>query len=497
MKRRIGIQKKFVTLVLVLLIAIAAFIAAFFPQRQKAQMNKYLNEKILVTAQMIAFNASTGVAFGDVDAVKATLDVLPSLSGVKFVSIIDTVGKEITGYKADNTYQTLNGAIEILIKSETKPANRRITDIGDVSLYAEPVIFKGNTLGKVIVGISRTELVSDATQSLFIALGISAAIVVVGGVIMLVLSNRLVQPLKTLARAAGQVSAGNLDAAVHISTNDEVEILANSFNRMVANIRRALEEVQSSLSIAQSANARKTELMSIVSHDLKSPLSSVLAAIKLIEYGDITTEEFPEVGGMLRRTCERMIELIENLLASSAMEMGEIQISKSTCNAKDLMKRVAEANSLNLEQKSQKLTLLSEGSNFDFDADKMLIYQVLENFTSNAIKYSPPKTTITTRVIATTNAIRFEVQDEGPGLTDEDKQKLFGFFQRLSARPTAGESSHGVGLAITKRVVDLHGGKIWAESQVGEGTTFIAELPKNMDVPQGVLQGVPRDVLSA
>jgi two-component system, sensor histidine kinase and response regulator len=73
------------------------------------------------------------------------------------------------------------------------------------------------------------------------------------------------------------------------------------------------------------------------------------------------------------------------------------------------------------------------------------------------------------------------VQDEGPGLTDEDKQKLFGFFQRLSARPTGGESSHGVGLAITKRVVDLHNGKIWAESEVGKGTTFIVMLPRNTD----------------
>jgi signal transduction histidine kinase len=106
---------------------------------------------------------------------------------------------------------------------------------------------------------------------------------------------------------------------------------------------------------------------------------------------------------------------------------------------------------------------------------------VLENFTSNAIKYSPSGTTITARVLASPETIRFEVQDEGPGLTDEDKQKLFGFFQRLSARPTGGESSHGVGLAITKRVVDLHNGKIWAESEVGKGTTFIVMLPRNTD----------------
>lgn len=489
MKRRIGIQQKFVTLVLVLLVTIGTFIAVFFPQRQKSQMNKYLNEKVLVTAQMIAFNASTGVAFGDSTAVGKTLDVLPSLSGVRFVSIVDTAGKEITGYRADKTDQSMAPAIEKLIKAETKPANLIITDIGDVALYAEPIVYRENnvgtpaTVGKVIVGISRKDLANDAFQSLLIALGIGAGIVVLGGVIMLVLSSRLVNPLKVLARAAGKVSAGDLESTVSIHTNDEVEVLANSFNHMVGNIRRALEEVQSSLKKAEEANARKTELLSIVSHDLKSPITSVLAAIKLIELGDITAEEFPEMGGMIRQTCERMIDLIESLLASSALEMGKIQISKTSCNAKELMEGVIQANSLNLTNKAQTLNLVTEGKDFEFYADKGLIHQVLENFTSNAIKYSPSETTITTRVLATPASVRFEVQDEGPGLTDEDKQKLFGFFQRLSARPTGGESSHGVGLAITKRVVDLHNGKIWAESELGKGTTFIVELPRNTDMP--------------
>ncbi|MFY7998500.1 MAG: HAMP domain-containing protein, partial [Candidatus Kapaibacteriota bacterium] len=318
MKRRIGIQQKFVSLVLVLLVSIAAFIAVFFPQRQKSQMNKYLNEKVLVTAQMIAFNASTGVEFGDDDAVKKTLDVLPQLSDVKFVNIRNLEGKEIAGYKADETYQLLHQEIQSLLQGDIQPANLRIVDIGNVALYAEPIVYQGRTVGKIVVGISRQELANDALQSLYIALGISVAIVIFGGVIMLILSSRLVQPLKTLARAAGKVSAGNLEATVEIKTNDEVEVLANSFNHMVGNIRRALEDVQSSLKKAEEANSRKTELLSIVSHDLKSPITSVLAAIKLIELGDITAEEFPEMGGMIRQSCERMIDLIESLLASSA-----------------------------------------------------------------------------------------------------------------------------------------------------------------------------------
>lgn len=479
MKRRIGIQLKFVSLVLVLLVSIAVFIAAFFPERQKLQMNKYLNDKVIVTAQMTAFNASTGLEFVDDDAVRKTLEVLPQLTGVKFVLVYNLEGREVAGYKPDSTYLTLTSDIQRLLTSDIKPDNKDIYDVGEVALHAEPAMYQGRKVGQVIMGISREELSKDARQSIYIALGVSAGIVILGGVIMLVVSGRLVKPLKTLESAAEKVSSGDLSTTVQITTNDEVEVLANTFNHMVESIRKALEEVQSSLKKAEEANTRKTELLSIVSHDLKSPITSVLAAIKLIELGDISADEFPEVGGMIRQSCERMIDLIESLLASSALEMGRIQVNKATCDAQDLMKRVSDSNMQKATNKMQTIIPQAKGDNFEFIADKGLMQQVLDNFVTNAIKYSPPETTIITRVMATPQAIRFEVEDEGPGLSEEDKQKLFGFFQRLSARPTGGESSHGVGLAITKRVVDLHGGKIWAESELGKGTTFVVVIPRH------------------
>jgi signal transduction histidine kinase len=483
MKRRIGIQQKFVTLVIGLLVTIGAFIAVFFPQRQRAQMNKYLNEKIVMTAQLIAFDVSVALEFGDDDPIQRTLAFLPTLSAVKFAVVLDAQGTERGRYAPEGLKldESLSAEIQRFAKKTIQPENFEILDVDKVALYAEPSLYQGRQVGKVIVGISREELIADANNSLFIALGVGFGIIALGGVIMFVLSDRLVKPITTLARAAEQVSAGNLDAAVKIKTNDEVEVLANSFNHMVQSIKRAIEEVQSSLKKAEEANSRKTELLSIVSHDLKSPITSVLAAIKLIEIGDITADEFPEVGGMIRQSCERMIDLIESLLASSALEMGRIQISKVECDAKELIEKVVEANNLNLTNKMQTLTVETKGDNFMFFADKGLMHQVLENFTSNAIKYSPPGTSIIARVLASADTVRFEVQDEGPGLSDEDKQKLFGFFQRLSARPTGGESSHGVGLAITKRVVDLHNGKIWAESELGKGTTFIVEIPKNQE----------------
>lgn len=246
-------------------------------------------------------------------------------------------------------------------------------------------------------------------------------------------------------------------------------------------LEQALTESKENLQKAQDANKRKTELLSVVSHDLKSPLASVLAAVQLIEMGEITAEEFPVAGARIRETCERMIDLIESLLASSALEMGRMQVNKEDGDAKKILAAVVEHNLARASEKAQRLEMLAEGDDFTLFADKILVQQVLENFLSNAIKYSPYDTTVTIRVIALPETIRFEVQDEGPGFSDEDKQKLFGFFQRLSARPTGGESSHGVGLAIAKRVVELHNGQLWVESELGKGSTFVVLLPRKSE----------------
>jgi signal transduction histidine kinase len=112
-------------------------------------------------------------------------------------------------------------------------------------------------------------------------------------------------------------------------------------------------------------------------------------------------------------------------------------------------------------------------------ADEVASMQVVENVVSNAVKYSPngANKNIWVRVMPSATSVRLEVQDEGPGLSDEDKEKLFGHFARLSAQPTGGEHSTGLGLSIVKKMIEAMNGKIWVESEKGNGATFIVEFP--------------------
>ncbi|MSU63222.1 MAG: ATP-binding protein, partial [Pedosphaera sp.] len=101
-----------------------------------------------------------------------------------------------------------------------------------------------------------------------------------------------------------------------------------------------------------------------------------------------------------------------------------------------------------------------------------------ENLLSNAVKYSPPEKSIFVRLAMNADGVRFEVRDEGPGLSAEDQKKLFGKFARLSAKPTGGEHSTGLGLSIVKRMVESMDGKVWCESELGRGATFIVQFPQ-------------------
>jgi signal transduction histidine kinase len=169
-----------------------------------------------------------------------------------------------------------------------------------------------------------------------------------------------------------------------------------------------------------------------------------------------------------------MLSLVNNILDSASMELGKIHIVTEPFSLTFLLTGVYESYVYPASQKEQ--TILPDiKEELYMDGDAARLRQVFDNLLSNAVKYSPMGKRIWVRAFSSGDHVRVEIQDEGPGLTEDDRTKLFGFFQRLSAQPTGGESSNGVGLAIVKKIVDLHGGHIWVES--GKGATFIIELP--------------------
>jgi signal transduction histidine kinase/DNA-binding NarL/FixJ family response regulator len=235
-------------------------------------------------------------------------------------------------------------------------------------------------------------------------------------------------------------------------------------------------ELANALKKVEEANAFKTELLGIAAHDLKNPLQVISGFSSLIDETS-SLDEAKQHATLIQSSSARMLKLIKDLLETAALDSGKLELNKIPVNLADLLRAVAEHNRPNAEKKSQTIELaLEENAIMEIDVERMR--EVFENLVSNAVKYSPNGKRIVVGSRRSELGIVAFVKDEGQGLTEEDKQKLFGKFQRLSARPTGGESSTGLGLSIVKQLVELHGGKVWAESDgKDKGTTFFVELP--------------------
>lgn len=229
-------------------------------------------------------------------------------------------------------------------------------------------------------------------------------------------------------------------------------------------------------------NKEKDDILSIAAHDLRNPLTGILLAVQLYAQGatPVAPEKMMERMKLIGQAAERMNAIISDLLNAHTIETGTIALNLKPVALAELIYQTVAAFEDRATRKA--ISLQIEASNLTAIADSHAVSQILENLVGNALKFSPQGKRVWIRLRETDCAVRIEVQDEGQGLSADDIQKLFGKFQRLSARPTGGETSTGLGLSIVKRLVEAMRGRVWAESEPDQGATFTVELEKNLTV---------------
>ncbi|MBR0790855.1 DUF3369 domain-containing protein [Bradyrhizobium manausense] len=252
----------------------------------------------------------------------------------------------------------------------------------------------------------------------------------------------------------------------------------------VAQRTRALMQANRRLSAQwlrlQRANGFKNEILGTVAHDLKNPLGVILGRTEmlkeLISTGASSSGVVAQVDH-IRDATKRLTTMVDHLISDAMADAFDITIRREPVDVAALVKEVAEANQPLAVNKQQAIHV-SAPANIVTMCDTDRIREAIDNLISNAIKYSPISGKITVAVTHEGNDTIIRVSDEGAGLSPEDLGRLFGRFQRLSAKPTAGESSTGLGLSIVKRIIDMHGGEVTADSEgPGKGSTFTITLP--------------------
>lgn len=233
-------------------------------------------------------------------------------------------------------------------------------------------------------------------------------------------------------------------------------------------------------------NHEKNELMSIVAHDLKNPISVVHGMAGLIYHNVAPPEETQEMAHKIILTSDRMLELVTNLLELNRLEMGVFSFEIKHVNILPIIDSIVGQYEDSARLKDISIHVEKTPTQAIALVDEQVFISIVDNLLSNAIKFSLSGKQIVVRAIhgsdsqdssSQASTIRIEIQDEGPGISPEEMTKLFGKFVRLSARPTGGEHSTGLGLSIVKKMVEAMQGRVWCESELGKGATFIVELP--------------------
>jgi signal transduction histidine kinase len=253
-------------------------------------------------------------------------------------------------------------------------------------------------------------------------------------------------------------------------------IFERSRERAMHQLQVALSELKASNDQLTALNKEKDEIMGIAAHDLKNPLTAVIGNAEML----MLARDPSKVGTYAQRISSagaRMLHLIKSLLDANALEQGSFTIKAEPCSLTDLVLESLDHNRTAAQTKETQLDFHSSETT-EVRADRSASVQVLDNLVSNAIKYSPRRSVITVKIVSQPDHLVVEVLDQGPGISEADQKKLFQKFVRLTAQPTDGESSTGLGLSIVKRLAEQMGGSVACRSALGQGSTFLFRLPK-------------------
>lgn len=256
----------------------------------------------------------------------------------------------------------------------------------------------------------------------------------------------------------------------------ETENLRNK-NAELDRLNENLKDVNTRL---HKLNIEKTEFMNIAAHDLKNPLLGIKGVAELLRFDeDLPRDEFDSYLDMIIFSSGNMFQIIKNILNVNLIEEGKLTFHSEKFDVSELLKKLILSYNLPANNKNIKINYNNKLSEKLLKTDRHLIYQVLDNLISNAVKYSPQQSEICINAYNDDKKTKliFEVVDNGPGFSEEDKTKLFGKFSKLSAQPTGGEQSSGLGLFIVNKLLTILKGEIQLESEKGKGSKFIVTIP--------------------
>lgn len=291
-------------------------------------------------------------------------------------------------------------------------------------------------------------------QALFLGIFTGLLIALLLGIFF---ARTLTRPLRELTHAAKNISAGQLGQEVKVTSHDEIGQLAGAFNDMSREVARS--------------NAARRQMTADIAHDLRTPLTVIAGYIESMQDGVLqpTKERFE----VIYKEIERMQNLVGDLRMLTQADAGELSLHLQAIQPKGLLEQAAALFQHHADMQSVTIRVDTPQELPAIQVDEARMMQVLDNLISNALRYTPKHGQITLDGRVNDGHVELCVKDTGSGISPEELPYIFDRFHRADKSRHSDEGESGLGLAIVKALVESQGGKVWAESEPGKGSTFV------------------------
>lgn len=317
--------------------------------------------------------------------------------------------------------------------------------------------------------ITRNASSFERSRALFI--GVSAGALVLALLLGFVLSWSLIDPIQSIDGRLAAIASGDFEGHVEIENRDELGALATNVNRMNDELRRVYAELEE-------ASQHKSEFLANMSHELRTPLNAIIG------FSQVLRDEM--VGGVNEKQAEylddiissgnHLLSLINDVLDLSKVEAGQVELEVHPFSLREALERGVVMVRERATEDGVRVAFVADPEVDVVAGDERRIKQVIFNLLSNAVKFTPAGGEVDVSATRANGEVRVSVADTGPGIPPGDQERIFEEFQQSETGVGLREGT-GLGLALSKRYVELHGGRIWVESELGRGSTFTFALP--------------------
>jgi signal transduction histidine kinase len=309
----------------------------------------------------------------------------------------------------------------------------------------------------------------SGSRDLFV--GVAAGAAVLAFVLGLLLTWSLIGPIQRIGGRLAAIASGDFSRHVDVSNRDELGDLGANVNRMNDELARLYRELET-------ASRHKSEFLANMSHELRTPLNAIMGFSQVLReklFGDLNDKQEEYISDILSSS-DHLLALINDILDLSKVEAGQVELEIAPFSLREALERGVVMLKERATRNGVELGLELDPSVGVVEADERRIRQVVFNLLSNAVKFTPAGGSIEVHSAQVDGEVRVSVADTGPGIAAEDQERIFEEFQQTDVGIRQSEGT-GLGLALSKRLIELHGGRLWVESTLGEGSTFTFALP--------------------